>query len=442
MTFHPQNNKQAYLAYGLGLITDPEALPAPRTNEEVLLKELCVNGMGADVTITDGSYLFYDDIRIDHFDEIVEILGKLESARYMFYSTSFTEFDLGQLDFADGANFNYCFGESISLKKLTNGDRKPLRSNNFFYFARGCRALEEVDFPFVILMKEGERTETTNMFSSSLIKDVQIDFEFEGTPQWIDLSSMFSSCSKLETCPIDFSKLPKDKNVGLGSTFGGCTQMAGSVDLCGVPITNSGSSSGEIQSTFSSCKNVEEILNINPATNIYGNNFFPTGSLSPSRAKLRRVTFVDGCKGTLRYVDLRNCSFMRDGMVEFFNTMPGPNGTSNTITITGNPCVVGGTALTAQTSYTRYYDYDSLRAAAEERYICFDYQDAPVMYYLNSAGSSSAVEATFSAITPEMFDGDTVRVKFLADTITAPEGTQLTDEDRLIATNKGFVLVE
>ena len=45
-TFHPQNNKQAYLAYAVGLLTDPDALPAPRTNEEVLLLQVCLNGTG------------------------------------------------------------------------------------------------------------------------------------------------------------------------------------------------------------------------------------------------------------------------------------------------------------------------------------------------------------------------------------------------------------
>lgn len=39
--FQPQNNKQAYLAYLCGLNI---ALPEPRTEEEVLLCKLCVNG--------------------------------------------------------------------------------------------------------------------------------------------------------------------------------------------------------------------------------------------------------------------------------------------------------------------------------------------------------------------------------------------------------------
>lgn len=47
MTFHPQNNKQAYLAYAAGLLTNPELLPAPRTNEEVLLLQLCLSGFGS-----------------------------------------------------------------------------------------------------------------------------------------------------------------------------------------------------------------------------------------------------------------------------------------------------------------------------------------------------------------------------------------------------------
>ena len=42
--FHPQNNEQAYLAHVVGLLTDVNALPDPRTNEEVLLYQLALSG--------------------------------------------------------------------------------------------------------------------------------------------------------------------------------------------------------------------------------------------------------------------------------------------------------------------------------------------------------------------------------------------------------------
>ena len=49
--FQPQNNKQAYLAYALGLLTE---LPEPRTIEEALLKQYCLSGGGGGDTIISG----------------------------------------------------------------------------------------------------------------------------------------------------------------------------------------------------------------------------------------------------------------------------------------------------------------------------------------------------------------------------------------------------
>ena len=49
--FQPQNNKQTYLAYLCGADI---ALPEPRTNEEVLLYKLCVEGVGATQTAVSG----------------------------------------------------------------------------------------------------------------------------------------------------------------------------------------------------------------------------------------------------------------------------------------------------------------------------------------------------------------------------------------------------
>lgn len=83
-TFQPQNNKQAYLAYAVGLLTDPDALPEPRTNEEALMKQLCLNGTGASFTITDASKLFYDGARLDALSEILALCEGVTSCEDMF----------------------------------------------------------------------------------------------------------------------------------------------------------------------------------------------------------------------------------------------------------------------------------------------------------------------------------------------------------------------
>ena len=45
-------------------------------------------------------------------------------------------------------------------------------------------------------------------------------------------------------------------------------------------------------------------------------------------------------------------------------------------------------------------------------------------------------------ITEEMLANDTINVKFLANTITVPAEDKLTDEDRAVATAKGWTIAE
>lgn len=83
--FQPQNNIQAYLAYLNGLDI---ALPEPRTAEEVLLCNLCANGIGgsgASFTIEDASYLFYRSARYEVKDKLISLIKNMKTAKAMFY---------------------------------------------------------------------------------------------------------------------------------------------------------------------------------------------------------------------------------------------------------------------------------------------------------------------------------------------------------------------
>lgn len=226
--FQPQNNKQAYLAYLCGA---GNALPTPRSVEEVLLYNLCLNGGvggGADFKITHCDHLF-DGPRASLFSVLKPHIGVPTSAEYMFDEATGTDkIDLSGIDFSQCENF------------------------------RGMFSYAEVPC--------------------------------------IDVSSM------------DMSGLP---------TSGGANYL------------------------FSNCK-AEEILGVGRNVNInsrFRDCFMDIGT------SLRRLTFSPYIKGMNQYINITNCSFTRETMVEMFNSLPAT--CASTITITGNPCVIDGT-LTAE----------------------------------------------------------------------------------------------
>lgn len=107
---------------------------------------------------------------------------------------------------------------------------------------------------------------------------------------------------------------------------------------------------------FDNCTKLEEIIGFS-ATNTAGVTIaFPVGASASSRMALKRLTFrtdlPDGVYSIRSAINIKYCSFERDGMVEMFNTLPDVSGLGlsssyTTITITGNPCVTNAT-LTAE----------------------------------------------------------------------------------------------
>jgi hypothetical protein len=79
---------------------------------------------------------------------------------------------------------------------------------------------------------------------------------------------------------------------------------------------------------------------------------FPNGTSVAYVGKLKRLTFrTDLPEGTYSIrsaINIKYCSFDREGMIEMFNTLPditaaNVSASYKKITITGNPCVTDGT---------------------------------------------------------------------------------------------------
>lgn len=133
---------------------------------------------------------------------------------------------------------------------------------------------------------------------------------------------------------IDMSGLDCSQCEDFTSMFYGVT--AARIDVSDMDMSNIGSSGANY--LFAYC-DVEEIIGIGRNANINYN--FRDFLMGVKGSRLRRLTISPYVKGMNQTVNISNCQFDREGMVEFFESLPA-NCTS-TIIITGNPCVTDGT---------------------------------------------------------------------------------------------------
>lgn len=138
--FQPQNNKQAYLAYLNGLSVE---LPAPRTREEMLLYNLCANGVGGGFEITDASALFQNNYRLENVSDIFPFIKNCTNFNNCFQnSTNLTSFK-EKLDCAEaGADTTRMFMGCSNLAGEVDLDHAPLRTQEYMF--GGCNKLEGI----------------------------------------------------------------------------------------------------------------------------------------------------------------------------------------------------------------------------------------------------------------------------------------------------------
>ena len=139
--FQPQNNIQAYLAHLCGVdIT----LPKPRTKGEVLLYNLCVKGgVGGNFSITDATYLFYNGIRLNAMEELIEALDSPVRADYMFQGAKdLKEVDISSVDWSKCTGIFGMFRNS-GITRIDLSDCNFALAQGSGAFA-GCKELIEI----------------------------------------------------------------------------------------------------------------------------------------------------------------------------------------------------------------------------------------------------------------------------------------------------------
>lgn len=181
------------------------------------INEITGGGSGSDIVITNCSYLFYDDARLDYLDEILKLCNNVTSTNNMFYMC-------GEIENIDLSNITF---------NLTNC------ASMFTY----CRKLKKLTFGNNI---------NTSMATS--------------------LNGMFNACSLL--VDLDLSKFDFTKILNTYNLFNGCSALTNlnfGVNL-GKNYTNNLSNYTSYQLNLSSCTSLTHDSLMSIINNLYDLN--------------------------------------------------------------------------------------------------------------------------------------------------------------------------
>ena len=243
--------------------------------------------------ITNARYLFYGGARWDIKDLLMSRFKDVTDMEGMFYN-------FGRLTALDASGL--VTSQVKSIKKLFSG----------------CSQLTSLD------LSSWNTSNVTNMnevFGSCLLL-TSLDLSSWDTSNVTDMGNVFTNCQALTS--LSLSSWDTSKTTNMYGLFNQCTVLT-------------------------------EILGFSAMNKAGLSITFPSGSSSKVYA-LKRLTFrtdlPDGVYSIRSAINIKYCSFERDGMVEMFNTLPDVSGLTHsasykTITITGNPCVTNAT-LTAE----------------------------------------------------------------------------------------------
>ena len=191
-------------------------------------------------------------------------------------------------------------------------------------------------------------TRTDNMFVSCTAL-TSLDLSKLDTSKVTRMTKMFYQCSSLTS--LDLSNFDTSNTTNMEEMFYQCSSLT-SLDLSNWDT----SKVTAMMNMFVNCDKLAEIIGFSAMRTKGITISFPTGGSTSSRYALKRLTFrtdlPDGVYSIRSAINIKYCSFERDGMVEMFNTLPDVSGLGlfssyTTITITGNPCVTDAT-LTAE----------------------------------------------------------------------------------------------
>lgn len=291
-----------------------------KIDEMAALVDQIQGGGGEDFYIDDASYLFYCGARKKQIDAILPMLKDVKTIGYMFSGGSGhfkNQIDLSGVDLTKVTNMDRAFSDCQMITGVIFGPHGIIKPENMSYMFANCYSMETVDL---------------STFDASNCQY---------------LRGLFSNCKSLKN--IDLSGLLMEAKISCqaDAMLQNCTSLK-SVDMSNFDTSRM----YNMNNFLDSSRAVEEIVGFSSAGVQGASKLFPCGGGPSLMSKLERLTFrtdlPDGKYAIRSPIDIRYCSFIRDGMVEMFSTLPDISGLTlndgyKRITITGNPCATDGT---------------------------------------------------------------------------------------------------
>lgn len=423
---------------------------------------------GDDQVITNASYLFYNNARVDSVDFLLSCCKGVNSVLNMFHNCyGITDLKMTDFDMSQVTDMNDMFNSANKLIDPDCGNWDTGKVKTMKQAFRGCTSVERLDvskwntenvtdmsYMFFIckMLKEldvgswntSKVTNMQNLFSGNSSQQMQLK-TIKGLENWdtgnvVYMGQMFEYCSQIESLPIE--NWDTSKVTSLAGTFNGCQSLK-KVDMSKWDT----SKVTAITNIFQNCKNLKEIVGFS-ATNKAGLSIgFPKGSVSLPMA-LERLTFrtdlSEGVYSIRSAIDIRFCAMDRAGFLEMANTLPdvsslGLNSSYTTITLTGNPCVSTTYRLPSK-STVPVNSYDDFVALADDFYGPYDRTGAEVTA-LTQRGITISVPVT--DVTEEFFNENGLQsVGFKLFVASVPAEMRIDDSDRAVAVSRGWALVE
>lgn len=161
-------------------------------------------GGGANFEITDASYLFYKNARIDDINGLLALCKNVIDAEYMFSDcVALTSLDLSSFNTSEITNMQNIFYGCYNLKYLNISSFDTSKVRNFTYFFYNCRELTSLD------LRIFDTSKVTNMqfMFNGCNKLKSLDLSSFDTSKVINMSGMFGSCINLTALIINNPKL-------------------------------------------------------------------------------------------------------------------------------------------------------------------------------------------------------------------------------------------
>ena len=161
-------------------------------------------GGGANFEITDASYLFYRNARIDVINELLALCKNVIDTECMFNGCSaLTSLDLSSFNTSKVTNMQNIFYGCYNLKYLDISSFDTSKVRSFLYFFYNCRELTSLDL---------RNFDTTGVYSMQLMFNgcnnlKSLDLSSFNTSKVTNMSGMFGSCNNLTALIINNPKL-------------------------------------------------------------------------------------------------------------------------------------------------------------------------------------------------------------------------------------------